>query len=77
LAHEGRLHAVVSSAFALTPKQQQQIQADLAQHYGKPVDIEVRVDPELIGGVKIAVGDDVIDASVRSKLAKMAAALKI
>ncbi len=76
-AHEGRLHAVVSSAFALTPEQQQQIQADLAQHYGKPVDIEVRVDPELIGGVKIAVGADVIDASVRSKLAKMAAALKI
>ena len=36
----------------------------------------VSVDPELIGGVKIAVGDEVIDASVRGKLANMAAALK-
>ena len=34
------------------------------------------LDPELIGGVKIAVGDEVIDASVRGKLANMAAALK-
>ena len=77
LAFEGRLHAVVTSAFELTDAQQKQIQSDLEAHYGKPVEIEVRVDPELIGGVKIAVGDDVIDASVRSKLAKMAAALKI
>ncbi len=74
---EGRLHAVVTSAFALTDEQRALIQRDLQDHYGKPVDIEVAVDPELIGGVRIAVGDDVIDASVRSKLAKMAAALKI
>jgi len=74
---EGRLHAVVTSAFALTDEQRAQIQHDLQSHYRKPVDIEVTVDPDLIGGVRIAVGDDVIDASVRSKLAKMAAALKI
>jgi F-type H+-transporting ATPase subunit delta len=36
----------------------------------------VRLDPELIGGVRIVVGDEVIDASVRGKLANMAAALK-
>lgn len=74
---EGRLRAVVTSAFALTDEQQVQIQRDLEAHYGKPIDIEVAVNPDLIGGVRIAVGDDVIDASVRSKLARMAAALKI
>ena len=36
----------------------------------------VKVDAELIGGVRIAVGDEVIDASVRGKLAAMATALK-
>jgi F-type H+-transporting ATPase subunit delta len=35
-----------------------------------------QVDAELIGGVRIAVGDEVIDASVRGKLANMATALK-
>ena len=42
----------------------------------RPLNVSVSIDPELIGGVKIAVGDEVIDASVRGKLANMAAALK-
>jgi F-type H+-transporting ATPase subunit delta len=35
----------------------------------------VSVDPELIGGVSIAIGDEVMDASVRGKLARMQSAL--
>jgi F-type H+-transporting ATPase subunit delta len=35
----------------------------------------VRVDKELIGGVRVTVGDEVIDGSVRSKLAAMATAI--
>ena len=50
--------------------------ADLEARFKAKLNVTVSVDPELIGGVKIAVGDEVIDASVRGKLANMAAALK-
>jgi len=44
----------------------------LAKKYGKKVDAEVRIDASLIGGARIQVGDDVIHASVRDTLDKMA-----
>ena len=72
---EGVRDANVSSAFALTEAQQAQLAADLEARFGK-VRLSVAVDPELIGGVRIAVGDQVIDASVRGKLATMATALQ-
>jgi len=50
--------------------------SDLERKFGQKVEATVALDPELIGGVKVAVGDEVIDASVRAKLAAMAAALK-
>ncbi len=40
-------------------------------------DVQVEIDPELIGGVSIRIGDEVMDASVRGKLQKMASALKV
>jgi F-type H+-transporting ATPase subunit delta len=39
------------------------------------VKLSITVNPELIGGVRISIGDEVIDASVREKLSKMTAAL--
>ena len=48
----------------------------LQAKYGRAVDLSVSVDPELIGGVLIRIGDEVIDASVRGKLAQLATALK-
>jgi F-type H+-transporting ATPase subunit delta len=50
--------------------------ADLERKFGCKIQATVKVDAELIGGVRIAVGDEVIDASVRGKLAAMATALK-
>jgi F-type H+-transporting ATPase subunit delta len=47
----------------------------LARKYGKRVEAEVRVDASLIGGARVQVGDDVIHASVRDTLDKMAIAL--
>ena len=44
--------------------------------FNSDIKLAVRVEPELIGGVKVTVGDEVIDASVRGKLAGLAAALK-
>ncbi len=43
----------------------------------KQVKASVKVEPELIGGVSIRIGDEVIDASVRSKLAQMASMMKV
>ena len=47
----------------------------LQSKYGSQVKLSVSVDPELIGGIRISVGDEVMDASVREKLSKMTVAL--
>ena len=74
--HEGVLEAEIASAFPLDDAALAALKADLEARFKAAVNITVSIDPELIGGVRIAVGDEVIDASVRGKLANMAAALK-
>ena len=49
----------------------------LQAKYGRQVKASVHVEPELIGGVSIQVGDEVMDASVRGKLAQLAGAMKV
>ncbi|MEY3200875.1 MAG: synthase, delta subunit, partial [Pseudomonadota bacterium] len=68
--------AHIESAFPLDEATLGKLVADLEQKFGNKVRVQVSVSPELIGGVRIAVGDQVIDASVRGKLAAMATALK-
>ena len=41
----------------------------LTRIYGRPVSLQLDVDPDLLGGLTIAVGDEVIDGSLASKLA--------
>lgn len=74
--HEGVKEAVITSAFPLDDAALAALKADLEDRFKVAVNVNVSIDPELIGGVRIAVGDEVIDASVRGKLANMAAALK-
>jgi F-type H+-transporting ATPase subunit delta len=69
------LNAEVASAFPLTDDQIASISKLLQSKYGSQVKLSVSVDPELIGGVRISVGDEVMDASVREKLSKMTVAL--
>jgi len=73
---EGVLDVVVTSAFPLTETQAAELAETLKAKYGKQVALTSKVDPELIGGVCLQVGDDVIDASVRGKLHAMAVSLK-
>lgn len=61
------LDAEVTSAVTLTPAQQEKISADLKQRYGE-VAVTFSVDPSLIGGLIIRVGDQVLDNSLRSRL---------
>jgi F-type H+-transporting ATPase subunit delta len=75
-AQEGMREAVVSSAFPLDDKQLANLAADLERKFGCKVKASVVLAPELIGGVRIALGDQVIDASVRGKLNAMAVSLK-
>jgi F-type H+-transporting ATPase subunit delta len=74
--HEGVKEADITSAFPIDDATLAKLKADLEARFKVKLNVQVRLDPELIGGVRIAVGDEVIDASVRGKLANMAAALK-
>jgi F-type H+-transporting ATPase subunit delta len=73
---EGVVHATAETAFPLSEEQKADLTATLSKKYGKTVRLDVRENADLIGGVRVLVGDDVIDASVRGKLHAMAAGLK-
>ncbi len=74
--HEGVMEVQIASAFPLDDATLASLKTDLEARFKARLNAKVAVDPSLIGGVRIAVGDEVIDASVRGKLANMAAALK-
>ena len=63
-----RLLAEVRSAVALTPEQEQRLAAALSRLQGREVRVNVIVDPEVVGGIVVRVGDEVIDGSVASRL---------
>ena len=65
------VHAYVTSAYPLTQVQEQLIEHRLATSLGANVVLHVNVDPALIAGVTIKVGDKVIDDSVRGKLKQL------
>jgi F-type H+-transporting ATPase subunit delta len=73
--HERVVKARITSAQPLSDAQRGDIVAALERRYGKKVEAELDVDPELLGGARVQVGDQVIHASVRDALAQMAAAL--
>jgi F-type H+-transporting ATPase subunit delta len=73
--HDRVIKARITSAKPLDDAQRGEIVAALERRYGKKVEAELDVDPELLGGARVQVGDQVIHASVRDALAQMAAAL--
>ncbi len=72
---EGVVDAEIASAFPLEPAQMTELTKELEARFKRKIRPHVSVDKELIGGVRVAVGDQVIDGSVRAKLAAMAASL--
>ncbi len=74
-AAEGAADAEITSAFELTDAQVKDLVATLEKKFGRKLNPTVKVDSALIGGVRVAVGDEVLDTSVRAKLQKMHAAL--
>lgn len=66
--HRGIEHAEVTTAVKLGAEDRGLIARRLAGYLGRQVEIEHRVDPDIIGGVVARVGDQLIDASLRARL---------
>ncbi|WP_127783775.1 F0F1 ATP synthase subunit delta [Rhodococcus sp. X156] len=60
--------AHVRSAVALSAQQEERLAASLGRTYGREVTLHVEVDPELIGGMVVQVGDEVIDGSIAGRV---------
>lgn len=73
---EGVIEAEITTAFPLDDAQVRELVASLEAKTGKRVKANIAVDAALIAGVRVALGDKVIDASARAQLATLEAALK-
>jgi F-type H+-transporting ATPase subunit delta len=74
-AHEGADDAKITSAFALTETQVSELVTALEKKFGRKLLPSVSVDSGLIGGVRVVIGDEVLDTSVRAKLQQLHVAL--
>jgi F-type H+-transporting ATPase subunit delta len=72
----GVVAAKVTTAVPLTAAQTKGVAAALRQALGKDPEIETRVDPSILGGIRVQVGSRLFDASLRSKLDSLKFALK-
>jgi F-type H+-transporting ATPase subunit delta len=75
-AARGAVSAEVVTALPLTSAQAKGVQAALRQALGKDPEISTRVDPAILGGIKVKVGSRLFDASLKSKLDSLKFALK-
>jgi F-type H+-transporting ATPase subunit delta len=74
-AQEGAADADIHSAFEMSQAQVAELMASLEKKFGRKLNPSVTVDPALIGGVRVVVGDEVLDTSVRARLQQMHVAL--
>jgi F-type H+-transporting ATPase subunit delta len=74
-ASTGVVRAVVSAALPLDHDAGSRIENSLSGRLGRPVRVEVRHDPGIIGGLVIRIGDRVIDDSIRTHLQQLQAAM--
>ena len=74
-AQSGSSDATVFSAFALDSKVLAELAITLEKRFHKKLNLKVELDPELIGGIRVVVGDEVLDTSVKARLEQMKVAL--
>jgi F-type H+-transporting ATPase subunit delta len=74
--HRGVVSAEVVSAIPLSASQAKGVAAALRTALGKDPEISTRVDPSILGGIKVRVGSRLFDASLKSKLDSLKFALK-
>ncbi len=75
-AHRGAVAAEVVTALPLTAAQLEGVAAALRQALGKDPELTARVDPAILGGLKVRVGSRLFDASLKSRLDSLKFALK-
>lgn len=74
-ARGGVSDAVIQSAFPIDEAQLADVVATLERRFGRKLNAHVEIDPELIGGIRAVVGDEVLDTSVKARLEQMKVAL--
>jgi F-type H+-transporting ATPase subunit delta len=74
-AQTGVSDAVIESAFAIDDAQLADVVATLEKRFGRKLNASVQIKPELIGGIRVVVGDEVLDTSVAARLQQMKVAL--
>lgn len=74
-ARSGVSDATIQSAFAIDEGQLAIVVAALEKRFGRKLNARVEIDPELIGGIRAVVGDEVLDTSVKARLEQMKVAL--
>lgn len=67
----GQIVATVTAAAALTAAQQKKLVASLTAQYGREPRLNVVLDPRVLGGLRVQVGDEVVDGTVASRLADL------
>lgn len=74
-AQSGASDAVVYSAFPIAAEQLGAVAQVLEKRFGRKLNVTVQEDPSLIGGIRVVVGDEVLDTSVKARLDQMKVAL--
>jgi F-type H+-transporting ATPase subunit delta len=76
-ARRNQLVAVVRTAVALTPAQEQKLAASLTKQVGQPVHINSEIDPSVLGGIEVRFADEIIDGTISNRLAEASRALAV
>lgn len=74
-AKQGSFDAVVFSAFDIDSDSLAGLSGVLEKRFGRKLNLKVELQPDLIGGIRVVVGDEVLDTSVKARLQQMKAAL--
>lgn len=74
-AQGGSSDAVVYSAFAIESAALADLATTLEKRFGRKLNVSVELQPDLIGGIRVVVGDEVLDSSVKARLEQMKMAL--
>lgn len=74
--HRGEVTAEVTSAHALSDDQVAALKAQLRERVGRDVNIDLAVDPALLGGLVVKIGSQMIDSSIKTRLNSLAYAMK-